>query len=165
MDRTTFSKAKVMKKNLFFLFIFCLFVPGCTNKSKTNCNIMVSDGSSKLISSDTLGTEVHMKVLQGNYTIATKEIFAIVLNPQQIPLSYGYSWLLEKWDNNHWIIPKMKKEIFILGEEMIPIQKTIYYCFNFPIEYYEIVPGKYRICKPLWNDTQEIKLYAEFYIQ
>lgn len=39
------------------------------------------------------------------------------------------------------------------------------FAFSFPIKYYEITPGKYRISKPLYQYGQKINLKAEFDIE
>lgn len=144
---------------------FCLFIAGCTNKmSKENC-IEAGNADAICISADTLGETVRMNMLRGHYTTESKEVYAIVLNPQKLVLSYGRHWSLEKWENNQWHKLEMKKPILFMDDEIIPITPPIYYCFSFPIKYYEITPGKYRISKYLWNDKEKINLNAEFEIK
>ena len=46
----------------------------------------------------------------------------------------------------------------------LPFLAVYYYCFSFPIEYYPITKGKYRITKSLWDKDREIKLNAMFEI-
>lgn len=46
----------------------------------------------------------------------------------------------------------------------LPFLAAYYYCFSFPIEYYPITKGKYRITKSLWDKDREVKLNAEFEI-
>lgn len=46
----------------------------------------------------------------------------------------------------------------------LPFLAAYYYCFSFPIEYYPITKGKYRITKSLWDKDREIKLNAMFEI-
>ena len=89
---------------------------------------------------------------------------AVVLNPQHFRLSYGYDWTLEKWEKNKWIRPKMKVTEFVYSDELIgPISDFL--CLQFPIEHYEIAPGRYRILTSVDNDREEIKLSAEFEIK
>lgn len=40
------------------------------------------------VSTDTFGKTVHMNRLHGHYTTESKEVFAIVLNPQKFSLNY-----------------------------------------------------------------------------
>lgn len=148
-----------------FLYFFCLFIIGCTHQSvQENC-IEAGSADAICVSTDTLGKTVRMNMLYGHYTIESKEVFAIVLNPQKLPISYGRSWILEKWENNQWVRLWMKEPTLFMDDEMIPITPPIYYCFSFPIKYYKITPGKYRISISLWNDREEIKLNAEFNIK
>lgn len=148
-----------------FLCFFCLFIIGCTHQSvQKNC-IEAGSADAICVSTDTLGKTVRMNMLYGHYTIESKEVFAIVLNPQKLPISYGRSWILEKWENNQWVRLWMKEPTLFMDDEMIPITPPIYYCFSFPIKYYKITPGKYRISISLWNDREEIKLNAEFKIK
>lgn len=147
------------------LYFFCFFIIGCTSQpSQENC-IEAGSADALCVSTDTLGKTVRMNMLHGNYTTETKEVFAIVLNPHQLSLSYGTRWILEKWENNQWLKLKMKKPVLFFDNEFIPITPPIYYCFSFPIKYYEITPGKYRISISLWNDREEIKLNGEFEIK
>ena len=106
--------------------------------------------SADCVCSDTLGSEVRMKMIHGNYTIKTDEVFTIVLNPQRLLLSYGSYWTLEKWENNCWTTPELKDKYGFLSDSIQDIIPT---------------PGRYRISKSLWNDSKEIKLSAEFEIK
>lgn len=98
-------------------------------------------------------------------TTESEEVFAIVLNPQKLPLSYGRRWILERWENNQWVRLWTKKPTGFFDDEIIPITPPIYYCFSFPIKYYKTTPGKYRISISLWNDMEKINLNAEFEIE
>ena len=53
---------------------------------------------------------------------------------------------------------------FNLHPPELPFLAAYYYCFSFPIEYYPITKGKYRITKSLWDKDREIKLNAMFEI-
>lgn len=79
-----------------FITILCVLMIGCKSKDKgvPKLGYMSAD----CVCSDTLGSEVRMKMIHGNYTIKTDEVFTIVLNPQRLLLSYGSYWTLEKWD-------------------------------------------------------------------
>ena len=68
----------------------------------------------------------------------------------------------EKWENSQWIILDKKKHTNYFAE--LPFLAVYYYCFSFPIEYYPITKGKYRITKSLWDKDREIKLNAMFEI-
>ena len=118
-----------------------------------------------LCSTDTLGKTVRMNMLHGHYTTESEEVFAIVLNPQKLPLSYGRRWILERWENNQWVRLWTKKPTVFFDDEIIPITPPIYYCFSFPIKYYKTTPGKYRISTSMWNDLEKINLNAEFEIE
>lgn len=53
---------------------------------------------------------------------------------------------------------------FVYSDELIgPI--SIFFASKFPIEHYEIAPGRYRILTSVDNDREEIKLSAEFEIK
>ena len=70
------------------------------------------------------------------------------------------------WKNGKrkWIRPKMKVTEFVYSDELIgPISDFL--CLQFPIEHYEIAPGRYRILTSVDNDREEIKLSAEFEIK
>lgn len=108
---------------------------------------------------------VRMNMLHGHYTTESEEVFAIVLNPQKLPLSYGRRWILERWENNQWVRLWTKKPTVFFDDEIIPITPPIYYCFSFPIKYYKTTPGKYRISTSMWNDLEKINLNAEFEIE
>lgn len=144
-----------------FLCFFCLFIIGCTHQSgQENC-IEAGSADAICVSSDTLGKTVRMNMLHGHYTTQSEEVFAIVLNPQKLPLGYGRSWILEKWENNQWVRLWTKKPVFFWDDELMPV----YYCFSFPIKCYKITSGKYRISISLWNDKEKINLNAEFKIE
>lgn len=146
-----------------FITILCVLMIGCKSKDKgvPKLGYMSAD----CVCSDTLGSEVRMKMIHGNYTIKTDEVFTIVLNSQRLLLSYGSYWTLEKWENNCWTTPELKDKYGFLSDSIQDIIPQIYYCFRFPIKYYKITPGRYRISKSLWNDSKEIKLSAEFEIK
>lgn len=147
------------------LCFLCFFIIGCTSRTSQENYMEAGCADVICVSTDTLGKTVRMNMLHGYYTTESKEVFAIVLNPQKLPLSYGRYWTLEKWENNQWIRLEMKKPISFFDDEIIPIIPPIYYCFSFPIRYYGITLGKYRISISLWNNREEIKLNAEFEIK
>lgn len=154
-----------------YLFIFCILITGCTGNivKKNGCidisdTTIVNNAESKLIGLYRLGTTIGMRIVQGDYTSESKEIFAIVLNPESLRLSYGRDWTLEKWENGQWIRPKTKVNILFFDDEII-LPESDFLCFSFPIEYYKITPSRYRISKSFWNDREEIKLSAEFEIK
>nr|WP_309569237.1 immunoglobulin-like domain-containing protein [Bacteroides cellulosilyticus] len=105
---------------------------------------------------------MQMEIIKGHYTVETKEVFAIVSNPKHLSLGYDSAWNLEKWENSQWIILDKKKHTNYFAE--LPFLAAYYYCFSFPIEYYPITKGKYRITKSLWDKDREIKLNAMFEI-
>ena len=115
-----------------FITILCVLLIGCTSKDKgvPKLGYMSAD----CVSSDTLGSEVRMKMIHGNYTTKTDEVFAIILNPQRLLLSYGSYWSLEKWENNCWTTPELKDEYGFLSDCIQDIIPQIYYCFRFPIK-------------------------------
>ncbi len=160
-----------MRSITFYLFSLSILLMGCTEKTAKNTKNIVDADTTVICSSESvlagfynLGTTAQMKVIQGHYTPDSKLIFAVVLNPQHFRLSYGYDWTLEKWEKNKWIRPKMKVTEFVYSDELIgPISDFL--CLQFPIEHYEIAPGRYRILTSVDNDREEIKLSAEFEIK
>lgn len=147
------------------LCFFCSFILGCTHQSTQEKCIEAGSADAICVSTDTLGKAVRMNMLHGHYTTESKEVFAIVLNPQNLPISYGRHWILEKWENNQWSILEMKEPTAFMDDEIIPITPPIYYCFSFPIKYYKTTPGKYRVSKYFWNNNEKINLNAEFEIK
>lgn len=154
-----------MKFNIIHI-IFCIFVfVGCTQQTVNNsveCFTIKESGSSLVYCSDTLKSKIQMEIIKGHYTVETKEVFAIVSNPKHLSLGYDSAWNLEKWENSQWIILDKKKHTNYFAE--LPFLAVYYYCFSFPIEYYPITKGKYRITKSLWDKDREIKLNAMFEI-
>lgn len=154
------------------LYFLCCFIIGCTNestkRSKNNeaagTDIPDCRGMAELIDVYSLGTTIRMQTLQRYYTVKSNEIFAVVLNPQNFSLSCGRYWILEKWENGQWIKPKMKENIFFFDDEIL-LPACDFLCFRFPISYYDITIGKYRISISLWNNGEEIKLNTEFEIK
>lgn len=149
--------------------LICLLLTGCTGTAKqenaaeaTAEPAMIADAN--FAGGYTLGNTLQMSMIHGHYTADTHEVFAIVLNPKHLSLTYGRHWELEKWENGQWIVPKKKKEMFFFDDELILPASDIF-CFSFPIKYYEITPGKYRIAKPLYQYGQKINLKAEFDIE
>ena len=57
---------------------------------------VLCNAESELIGSYGLGTITRMEVMQGHYTSESGEVLAVILSPQQLPLSFGYDWILEK---------------------------------------------------------------------
>lgn len=86
-----------------FLCFFCLFTIGCTHQSSQENCVEIGSADAICVSTDTLGKTVRMNMLHGHYTTESEEVFAIVLNPQKLPLSYGRRWILERWENNQWV--------------------------------------------------------------
>ena len=160
-----------MRSITFYLFSLSILLMGCTEKTAKDTKNIADADTTVICSSESvlagfynLGTTTQMKVIQGHYTPDCKLIFAVVLNPQHFRLSYGYDWTLEKWEKNKWIRPKMKVTEFVYSDELIgPISDFL--CLQFPIEHYEIAPGRYRILTSVDNDREEIKLSAEFEIK
>ena len=173
-----------MKFNIIHIII-CIFVfVGCTQQTVNNsveCFTIKESGSSLVYCSDTLKSKIQMEIIKGHYTVETKEVFAIVSNPKHLSLGYDSAWNLEKlenglithtsdsdggdlekWENSQWIILDKKKHTNYFAE--LPFLAAYYYCFSFPIEYYPITKGKYRITKSLWDKDREIKLNAMFEI-
>lgn len=110
-----------MKAKFLFLFLVCTLTIACSNKVKEESTavdpvdyMVIGPADSYPVCSDTLGSEIRMKMIQGNYTIETKEVFAIVLNPKCLSLGYGPHWSLEKWECDHWITPKTKSNLVFL---------------------------------------------------
>ncbi|MFR3474909.1 MAG: hypothetical protein ACLTT9_10115 [Phocaeicola vulgatus] len=86
-----------------FFCLFCLFTIGCTHQSSQENCVEIGSADAICVSTDTLGKTVRMNMLHGHYTTESEEVFAIVLNPQKLPLSYGRRWILERWENNQWV--------------------------------------------------------------
>lgn len=103
-------------------------------------------------------------MVESCYALGVKDVYAIVLNPELLRLSYGRFWKLQLWENNQWTDAKMKGAYAFFDDEMIPLDAPVYYCFRYPVACYDLVPGRYRILQSLWDDRREIKLSAEFWI-
>lgn len=104
-----------------YLFFSVFLLTGCTGKvvKENGCidisdTTIVNDAESKLIGFYELGATIAMKVVQGDYTSESREIFAVILNPENLRLSYGRDWSLEKWENGQWIRPRRKVNILFL---------------------------------------------------
>lgn len=73
--------------NLFFLFIITLITflsIGCKdNKYQEATEYQGTTGDATILTSDSIGQEVRMETIQGNYYSSTKEVYAIVFNPQK----------------------------------------------------------------------------------
>lgn len=162
-------------KTIIYIFILSTMIVECAGKAvKENKNtaaldtIVLRNAESELIGSYGLGTTTRREVIQRHYTSESGEVLPVIL-PQQLPLSFGYDWILEKWENGSWNRLKKKKETVSFDQEIIPIRTPSFHCFSFPIEYYHIIKGKYRIikymCKYMGKSNQEIKLFAEFKMQ
>lgn len=142
-----------------YLFMLCIVITRYTGKAaRENKNIAVLDATelysatTGFIGSYKMGTAIEVKVLQGDYTLKSKEVFVIILNSQHLFFSFGYDWTLDKWENNQWISPQMNKWMFMLDDEILLFESD-FFCFHFPIEYHKITSGRYRISKSLWNDS------------
>ena len=99
-----------------FFCLFCLFTIGCTHQSSQENCVEIGSADAICVSTDTLGKTVRMNMLHGHYTTESEEVFAIVLNPQKLPLSYGRRWILERWENNQWVRLWTKKPtVFLLN--------------------------------------------------
>lgn len=156
-------------KAVLILIFSTLFI-SCNHRQTQNevlsvDNFKIEGSGTSLVCMDTLDTGIGMRIVEGYYTADSKEVFAIVSNPQRILLSYDTDWDLEEVENGRWKRLKKKKETIYFGEELIPVRTPCFYCFSFPIEYYHIVKGKYRIIKPMYRNGEEFRLYAEFEIQ
>lgn len=151
-----------------FLLFLCILLTGCIGKAKQeNTADAASDQTfntdATFAGGYNLGSTIKMFITHGYYTVASSEVYAIVLNPEHLPLTYGRRWSLEKWENDEWITPKMKKQISFFDDEMtLPTSDFLY--FSFPIKAYEITRGRYRISKSFNNAGREIDLKAEFEI-
>ena len=108
-----------------FFCLFCLFTIGCTHQSSQENCVEIGSADAICVSTDTLGKTVRMNMLHGHYTTESEEVFAIVLNPQKLPLSYGRRWILERWENNQWV-RLWTKNIAFFDDEIIPITPPIY---------------------------------------
>ena len=79
--------------NLFFLFIITLITflsIGCKdNKYQEATEYQGTTGDATVLSSDSIGQKIRMETIQGNYNSSTKEVYAIVFNPQKRQLSFG----------------------------------------------------------------------------
>ncbi|MFR3188262.1 MAG: immunoglobulin-like domain-containing protein [Phocaeicola sp.] len=155
-----------MKSIFFFLPLMGFLTASCERTSPER-----GDGVAQLCSADavcmhtdTLGTTVRMKMVESCYALGVKDVYAIVLNPELLRLSYGRFWKLQLWENNQWTDAKMKGAYAFFDDEMIPLDAPVYYCFRYPVACYDLVPGRYRILQSLWDDRREIKLSAEFWI-
>ena len=114
-----------------FFCLFCLFTIGCTHQSSQENCVEIGSADAICVSTDTLGKTVRMNMLHGHYTTESEEVFAIVLNPQKLPLSYGRRWILERWENNQWVRLWTKKPTVFFDDEIIPITPTYILLFQF----------------------------------
>lgn len=148
------------------LLLSGFFITGCeeTSSGRGKGILQFGPADAVCLDSDTLGTIVRMKMIESCYPLGVKDVYAIILNPKLLCLSYGRSWKLQVWENDRWIDSKMKGGYGFLDDEMIPLTAPVYYCFRYPVSCYELAPGKYRILQSLWDDRREIKLSAEFWI-
>lgn len=149
-----------------FLLFLCILLTGCIGKAKQenttdNAADQTFNTDATFAGGYNLGSTIKMIITHGNYTVASPEVYAIVLNPEHLPLTYGRRWSLEKWENNKWITPKMKKQISFFDDEMTLPTSDFFY-FSFPIKSYKITHGRYRISKSFNNAGQQIDLKAEF---
>lgn len=156
-------------KSVLILFLCTLFI-SCNHRKTQNevlsvDNFKIEGSGTSLVCMDTLDTGICMQIVKEHYTADSKEVFAVVSNPQRILLGYDTYWDLEKVENGSWKRLKKKKETIYWGEESIPVRTSCFYCFRFPIEYYHMVKGKYRIIKQMYRNGEEFRLYAEFEIQ
>lgn len=74
-----------------YLFMLCILITRCTGKAaRENKNIAVLDATelysatTGFIGSYKMGTAIEVKVLQGDYTLKSKEVFVIILNSQHL---------------------------------------------------------------------------------
>ncbi|WP_299231420.1 immunoglobulin-like domain-containing protein [uncultured Bacteroides sp.] len=160
--------------NLFFLFIITLITflsIGCKdNKYQEATEYQGTTGDATILISDSIGQEVRMETIQGNYYSSTKEVYAIVFNPQKRQLSFGRDWELEYMKDSVWIKARNKKPVLKFDDEFLPINIPEYMVFSFPIHIYEITSGRYRIKKTFYDNFgngnyKEIELCSEFYLK
>lgn len=125
-------------KTIIYIFILSTMIVECIGKAvKENKNTAALDtavlcnAESELIGSYGLGTTTRIEVMQGHYTSESGEVLAVILNLQQLPLNFGYDWILEKWENNEWIRPNMKVQTFVFDDEIL-LPESDFPCFQFP---------------------------------
>ena len=148
-----------------FFCLFCLFTIGCTHQSSQENCVEIGSADAICVSTDTLGKTVRMNMLHGHYTTESEEVFAIVLNPQKLPLSYGRRWILERWENNQWVRLWTKKPTVFLMTKLYRLPHLYIIVSVFLLNTIKTTPGKYRISTSMWNDLEKINLNAEFEIE
>lgn len=89
-----------MRNNVLYItvimFLAALLSAGCKDEKYQGATVYQGGiGDAILLASDTIGKEVRMEIIQGNCDTSTREVYAIVFNPQKKKLSYGRSWELE----------------------------------------------------------------------
>ena len=148
-----------------FFCLFCLFTIGCTHQSSQENCVEIGSADAICVSTDTLGKTVRMNMLHGHYTTESEEVFAIVLNPQKLPLSYGRRWILERWENNQWVRLWTKKPTVFLMTKLYRLPHLYIIVSVFLLNTIKQLPAKYRISTSMWNDLEKINLNAEFEIE
>lgn len=86
-----------MRNNVLYItvitFLAALLSAGCKDEKYQGATVYQGGiGDAILLASDSIGKEVRM---EKNCDTSTREVYAIVFNPQKKKLSYGRSWELE----------------------------------------------------------------------
>ncbi|MCC8171333.1 MAG: hypothetical protein LIP00_06005 [Parabacteroides sp.] len=180
----------------FFLFsACCILLSGCTAKqpgasaTDTACAVTRPAGAvprevtdrdtviyqipaCALVYTDTLpaacrGTEIGMYTARNTYWPDVKVIDVRVVNPTDVPLSFGREWSLHVWKNGKWALPETKIPDISWQSDGFQVDKApLCYYFRFPVgRFYHLPAGKYRIGKAFYRGTEEIVLQAEFEIE
>lgn len=104
-------------------------------------------------------------MLHDSYPLTVQNVTAIVANPMDIPLEFGWDWHLQKWNGYGWLNAEIK--LITAGLTMLLYLSTdISVLFEFPIgKTHKLYKGKYRISKSFGHNNQDLNLTAEFRIQ
>lgn len=126
------------------------------------CNLVRAD----TLKGDSLGSEIFMKTLHDSYPLTVQNIMAMVASPTDIPLEFGWSWNLQKWNGYDWLNAEIKTDYGWTDDAFMPLYGHKCFYFEFPVgKFYKLCKGKYRITKLFWHSNQELNLKAEFRIQ
>lgn len=158
------------------LYLICFIIVGCTNaqkqatEAKTSNEALLSGGcnwvDTDTLKGDSLGTEIFMKTLHDSYPLTVQSVTAIVANPTDIPLEFGWDWHLQKWNGYGWLNAEIKTDYGWTDDAIIPFYGHKCFYFEFPIgKTHKLYKGKYRISKSFGHNNQDLNLTAEFRIQ
>ena len=112
------------------LYLICFIIVGCTNaqkqatEAKTSNEALLSGGcnwvDTDTLKGDSLGTEIFMKMLHDSYPLTVQNVTAIVANPMDIPLEFGWDWHLQKWNGYGWLNAEIKTDYGWTDDAIIP---------------------------------------------